>query len=204
MKEYSRQYPQYALCGLNCGLCPRYHTAGPSRCPGCGGPDFNLKHPACGVISCSLRHGQVEFCMECPEYPCARFAKVSEGDSFISYQHVLSDFAAAQSDGIETYIKQLDRKIEILNDLIDHWDDGRKKSFYCNAVNLLPLSDLENLMQEITKKCQGQQDVQGQHDGLGQRVDHGCLEDQKTMILFIVNSLKKIALARGVDLTLRK
>ncbi|HCP15088.1 MAG TPA: hypothetical protein DIT32_04865, partial [Peptococcaceae bacterium] len=64
MKEYVRAYPLFSLCGLNCGLCPRYHTEGESRCPGCGGPAFHLKHPSCAVITCSRKHGGVEHCCQ--------------------------------------------------------------------------------------------------------------------------------------------
>jgi len=54
--EYKiRSYPQFSACGLNCGLCPRYHTSGITRCPGCAGENFLMKHPSCGVLSCSQR-----------------------------------------------------------------------------------------------------------------------------------------------------
>jgi hypothetical protein len=39
LKEYHiKKYPTIGVCGLDCGLCPRYYTIGPSRCPGCAGP----------------------------------------------------------------------------------------------------------------------------------------------------------------------
>lgn len=73
MKEHYRAYPEYAACGLNCGLCPRYHTQGTSRCPGCGGPGFYHKHPSCAIINCGQRHGGVEYCVLCGEFPCRRY-----------------------------------------------------------------------------------------------------------------------------------
>jgi hypothetical protein len=36
-------YPTIGACGLDCGLCTRYYTVGPSRCPGCCGPDSFTK-----------------------------------------------------------------------------------------------------------------------------------------------------------------
>lgn len=59
---YKRNFPQLSLCGLNCGLCPRYHCNGISKCPGCGGKDFNLKHPTCSVVTCNQKHDNVEYC----------------------------------------------------------------------------------------------------------------------------------------------
>lgn len=55
MKEYKREYSLFSLCGLNCGLCPHYQTNGISKCPGCGGQDFHLKHPTCAVITCNRK-----------------------------------------------------------------------------------------------------------------------------------------------------
>lgn len=39
MKNFNREYAAFALCGLNCGLCPMYHMENP--CPGCGGGEGN-------------------------------------------------------------------------------------------------------------------------------------------------------------------
>jgi len=46
-----KQHPTLGSCGLDCGLCPRYYTAGSSRCPGCCGPGFFDAHPSCSFIT---------------------------------------------------------------------------------------------------------------------------------------------------------
>ncbi|MHC1719875.1 MAG: DUF3795 domain-containing protein [Clostridiaceae bacterium] len=148
MREYRRGYPQFALCGLNCGLCPRYQTNSKSKCPGCGGKDFHLKHPTCAVITCSKKHDNVEYCFQCASYPCQRYIGPNKADSFISYRNVISDFQKAK-EGMDAYKKELDEKVSIVEYLINNYNDGRKKTFYCNAVNLLPLADLKDIMAEI-------------------------------------------------------
>lgn len=148
MKEYCREYPLYSLCGLNCGLCPRYHTDGVSKCPGCGGADFHLKHPACSVITCNKKHCNVEFCFQCSSFPCERYNKPNNGDSFISYSNVMIDFEKANND-IEEYKMELNEKITILEFLIANFNDGRRKNFYCISVNLLDLADLRDVVKEI-------------------------------------------------------
>ena len=158
MKEYLREYPQFALCGLNCGLCPRHHTDGKSKCPGCGGEDFHLQHPSCAVITCSRKHGDVEFCFQCSDFPCEKYKCTSSSDSFISYQNVLSDFEKARLNGIESYIEELDEKVKILEFLIENYNDGRSKNFYCIAVNLLELGELRKIMKEI-KDSVSKQDI---------------------------------------------
>lgn len=149
LKEYTRRYPRFGLCGLNCGLCPRYHTAGESKCPGCGGEGFHLKHPTCAVITCNSRHDRAEYCFQCSAYPCERFAAPSQTDSFISYRNVITDFARAREGGLESYMAELDEKVAMLEFLIQNYDDGRRKGLYCLAVNLLTLNDLRDAMAEI-------------------------------------------------------
>ena len=149
MKEYKRRHPEFSLCGLNCGLCPRFHTDGPSRCPGCGGPDFHLKHPTCAVITCSSKHENVEFCFQCAGFPCERYKAPNTLDSFITYRNVLSDLEKAQKRGIERYLKELSRKREILKILLGRYNDGKQKGFYCLAVNLLDLPDLEKIAKRL-------------------------------------------------------
>ena len=149
MKSYSREYPLFSLCGLNCGLCPRYQTDGASKCPGCGGTDFHLKHPSCAVITCTQKHDQVEYCFQCTSYPCEKYRNQSGKDSFITYQNVLTDFEKAKTEGLQQYKLEMNEKIEILEYLIHNYNDGRRKNFYCIAVNLLSLASLKEIIQEI-------------------------------------------------------
>ncbi len=145
MKEYTRAHPSFSLCGLNCALCPRHHTDGSSRCPGCGGDDFALLHPSCAVITCSAKHGNIEFCFECASYPCERYATAGTADSFIAYRNVLSDNQLA-SENLNGYLAELECKRRILCELILKANDGKSKAFYCLAANLLPLAELEFMM----------------------------------------------------------
>jgi hypothetical protein len=185
MKEYKRKYPLFSLCGLNCGLCPRYQTNGISKCPGCGGPDFHLKHPTCAVITCNKKHDNVEFCFQCSSYPCKRYSEPSKVDSFISYRNVITDFERADSGGIDGYKMKLDEKVDILEFLIKHYNDG-KKSFYCNAVNLLNLKALRDIMEQIDGKI-SKQDI-----------------DIKDKIELIIGLFESKAKKENIDLRLRK
>lgn len=155
MKEYKRDYPLFSLCGLNCGLCPRYQSRGTSKCPGCGGSDFHLKHPSCAVIACSKKHGNVAYCFMCKEYPCDKYKNPNEEDSFITYRNVISDMQKAKEYGMEQYRAELEEKIAFLELLIDRYNDGRRMNFYCIAVNLLDLADLNNIKEQMKKELSG-------------------------------------------------
>lgn len=148
MEYTQRQYPLFSACGLNCGLCPRYHTDGTSRCPGCAGEGFLEKHPSCGALSCCQRKG-IEFCYLCEEYPCKKYEGADLYDSFITHRNQFHDFDKVTRIGLETYIAELNKKIELLEHLLKNYDDGRRKSFYCVAVNLLELQDINSVMEQI-------------------------------------------------------
>jgi len=151
MKEYKREYTLFSLCGLNCGLCPRYQSKGASKCPGCGGKNFTLQHPSCTVITCSEKHGDVEYCLLCKDYSCNRYKCPSKKNSFIIYRNVIDDMHKAIDHGIEQYQAELNEKILFLEYLISNFNDGRKKNFYCIAVNLLDLVDLNDIKEHIEK-----------------------------------------------------
>jgi hypothetical protein len=55
----------------------------------------------------------------------------------------------AKRNGIETYKSELNEKIEILEELLGDYNDGRRKSFFCVAVNLLELSAIKAVMGQI-------------------------------------------------------
>jgi hypothetical protein len=150
VKEYKREYPLFSLCGLNCGLCPQYHSKGASRCPGCGGEDFHLKHPSCAVITCAKKHGVFEYCFQCAKYPCEKYKTSNEKDSFISYKNVAIDLQKAAFD-MRAYKSELNEKVSFLEYLLENHNDGRKKSFYCLALNLLDLPDLREIRAQIEK-----------------------------------------------------
>lgn len=151
MKNINRKYPSFSLCGLNCNLCPNYHCNGISKCPGCGGKDFYLKHPSCSIINCNEKHDNADFCFECVLYPCERYKTKSKIDSFITYDRVLIDFEKCKKIGIENYIELLSKKEKILKYLLSNHNTGRLKSFFCLGVNLFELNDLEEIMKQLKR-----------------------------------------------------
>jgi hypothetical protein len=131
------------VCGLDCGLCPRFYTAGVSRCPGCCGPGFWEKHPSCGVITCCLKKKNVEICAHCDEFPCARFKDAGRHDSFVTYRRVMQTLNFIRAQGISQYVEEQSPRMKLLKRMLDSWDDGRSKSFYCLAAALLPIERLK-------------------------------------------------------------
>lgn len=64
----------------------------------------------------------------------------------------MSDIQRAREIGIDAYNKEQTRKSEILHTLLAEFNDGRKKTFFCVAVNLLPLSQIEKIMEQVVNE----------------------------------------------------
>jgi hypothetical protein len=102
------------------------------------------------VISCARRHGEVQFCYLCAEYPCKKYYDSEKiRDSFITKQRQLAGFEKAREIGLEAYRVELGEKMGTLQRLQDGFDDGQRKNFYCLAINLLELADIKDVMVRI-------------------------------------------------------
>lgn len=185
MKGYERPYPGFSLCGLQCGLCPIHHMAG--GCPGCGG---GAGHQPCPIVRCSQQHEGVEYCFQCPEFPCAKYGGADEYDSFVPHRNRLADFARAKELGLEAYRAELEEKAAVLRILLERYNDGRRKSFFCTAVNLLALVDVRAVMEQIA----------------GWQPEAGLPEDaeRKQRAAFAAACFQEMADKRDVSLKLRK
>ena len=146
MKGFTRTETRFSLCGLNCALCSM-HRGG--YCPGCGGGAGNQ---SCAIAKCSLEHDGVPFCWECPEYPCSRYEGFDNGDSFVPHRNRQQDIAQVREIGLEACLTQLEEKRTILETLLSHYNDGRRKTFFHTAVYLLPLEDLRAAMAALDRQ----------------------------------------------------
>ncbi len=153
-----KRYPTIGVCGLDCGMCPRYYTNGPSRCPGCAGPGFFDKHPSCSFITCGVKKRGLETCAECSEFPCPKFKRqeeyeqLKESSSYPPYRRVLSNLCEIREQGVEAYIKRQGKRIELLGTMLSDFDDGRSKSFFCRAAALLDAGSLKASIDHAVRK----------------------------------------------------
>lgn len=144
--EFNRTDGLFSLCGLNCGLCPMQIRGG---CSGC----FNGStcYLTCPIAPCSVKHGNVQYCYQCEEYPCRRYDGIDRYDSLISHRNQKRDLAKAERIGIDAYLEEQRAKKAILTRLLKDYDDGQRDVFYCLAVNMLEVPDLEKVLEEAEK-----------------------------------------------------
>ena len=178
VKGFQRENQLYSLSGLYCGLC---HKLLGDYCGGCG----NGNQP-CKIAKCSLEHGKIEYCYECENYPCEKYQHIDEYDSFITHRCRRSDLEKAQRIGVEQYNLEQREKIQILSRLLSDYNDGRRKNFFCVAVNLLELSELKEAMEQI------------------QANDELSSLPLKEQCSFVVEVFQKLAAKRNIDLKLIK
>lgn len=180
MKDFKRLDLLFSLCGLNCGLCPMYLGG---HCPGCGGGEGNQ---SCKIARCSLQKGRPEYCSLCREFPCEKYEHVDEFDSFITHARRKQDLKRRDEIGTEEYQKEQREKADILKWLLDNYNDGRKKSFFCLAVNLLELEDLRTIKRQVS--------LEDEMDGLPIKERAACMK----------RMLEDKARERQIELKLRK
>ncbi len=189
-KQHSvKEYPTIACCGLDCGLCPMYYTKGPSRCPGCCGPDFHNSHPSCSIITCCVKKHKFETCAECTEFPCSKIDKWDKYDSFISHRVSLKNLRLIKEMGIEEFFIQQQKGIELLEYMLENFNEGRSKSFYCIATALLTIDDLEKALNESSKRINDE------------KID---LKDLKTKSKILKENLSKIAEDKSIEIKLKR
>ncbi len=147
---FQRTDELFSLCGLNCGLCPMQIRG---ECSGC----FNgtTCYRTCPIAPCSVRHGNVQYCFQCPEYPCKRYDGIDEHDSLISHRNQKRDMLKAKEMGIEAYLREQRAKKQILNRLLREYDDGNKDVFFCLAVNMLDMNDLTVILSFADQSTDG-------------------------------------------------
>jgi hypothetical protein len=191
MNKTAKTYPTIGVCGLDCGLCPRYYTRGTSRCPGCAGPGFFNKHPSCSFITCCVKKKELEVCAECSEFPCSKFKRneeyqqLKESSSYPSYKKVMPNLNFIKEHGIEKFIGQQKKRIKLLEAMIENFDDGRSRSFFCKAATLLDLIDLRNSLDKTIQKI---------------KTDKIKQDDVKNKARILKTILNEIALKEGVEL----
>lgn len=191
MNEHVKIYPTIGVCGLDCGLCPRYYTVGPSRCPGCCGPEFFNKHPSCSFITCCVKKKNLDVCAECSDFPCSKFKndeeyqQLKESSSYPSYKKVMPNLNFIKKHGIEKFVGQQKKRIELLEKMLANFNDGRSRSFYCKSATLLNLAALEDSLNKAVQRIE---------------TDNIKPDDTKTKAKILKGILSGLALKECVEL----
>ena len=152
------KYPEIAICGLSCRLCPHYHAEGANRCGGC--KTESRTGAGCPFITCAQKKKGIEFCWNCKEHEtCEKWAKHRESgkkaDSFKCYQKLEDDIAFVRKYGVDAFEKLQKKRESLLKEMLREFNEGRSKSYYCIAATVLEIAELEKALATARKNSDG-------------------------------------------------
>ena len=152
------EFPEIGVCGLSCRLCPRYHTDTKSKCDGC--KSEGRIAVGCPFITCAVKKKEIEFCWDCVESTsCEKWAKHRElgkaYDSFKCYQKLESDILFIQSQGVLGFEKLQTTREQILKEMLNQFNEGRSKSYYCIAATILEIDELKKIIPKAKVLSEG-------------------------------------------------
>ncbi|HEY3373727.1 MAG TPA: DUF3795 domain-containing protein [Candidatus Aquicultor sp.] len=140
------KYPAIGVCGLTCVLCPDHNRETESRCPGCK-TEFRFG-AACPILRCALKNRGVEFCWDCPKgETCEKWQNHREvskiHDSFICYQKLEDNISFIKKCGVSAFEKVQNERAQLLKALLNEFNEGRSKSYYCIVATILDIEELK-------------------------------------------------------------
>ncbi len=181
------KYPEIGVCGLSCRLCPRYQSEGESRCFGC--KTESRMRAGCPFITYAVKKKGIEFCWDCEVGAiCEKWKKHMESgklhDSFKCYRKLEEDISFVLKNGVYAFERSQKQKEELLKQMLQEFNEGRSKNYYCIAATVLETDELKKALDEARDDA-GEMGVKGRSKKL-----HSILD--------------KIAAQRGYHLRLRK
>jgi len=181
------KHPTVGICGLSCVLCPRYQTDAAGRCYGC--KTESRMSAGCPFITCAIKKKGVEFCWDCDENTtCDKWHKHREHgrtrDSFKCYQTLERDIKLVLEQGVHALVQSQNEREQLLKRMLEQFNDGRSKSYYCIAATVMDAGDIRQALSEANRKSGGL--------------------DAKASAKLLHGILDKIAAEKGYLLELRK
>jgi hypothetical protein len=111
----------------------------------------------CPFITCAIKKMGVEFCWDCKDNAtCEKWQKHREAgksyDSFKSYRRLEGDINFIREQGVEAFnALQLVRE-SLLRRLLDEFNEGRSKSYYCIAATVLEIEELKDAIEKADSR----------------------------------------------------
>jgi len=149
---------EIGICGLSCRLCPTYHIKGKSKCGGC--KTESRMAVGCPFITCAVKKKGIEFCLDCEENEtCGKWKRHREfgkqHDTFKCYQRLEDDISSIQKNGVDEFEKLQKIREKLLKEMLQEFNEGRSKNYYCIAVTVLEIEELKKSLSEAKEQSKG-------------------------------------------------
>jgi len=114
----------------------------------------------CPFITCAIKKKGVEFCWDCDEHEtCEKWKKSREfgtqHDSFKSRQSLEHDINTMIYHGVDQFIHDQYIRELLLKQMLEQFNDGRYKSYYCIAATVMRKNEIEQVLSEAKQKSAG-------------------------------------------------
>lgn len=114
----------------------------------------------CPFITCALKKKGIEFCWDCKESAtCAKWKKHRDAgkkrDSFKCYQKLEDDIAFIQKSGVDEFEKLQKVREQLLKEMLQEFNEGRLKSYYCIASTVLEIEELKGALDKAKNGSDG-------------------------------------------------
>jgi len=140
-------------CGIHCGLCPRFQSKAASRCPGCKILSLTI---SCKRYNCCVKKNGFETCAECGQFPCDKYDKFFDWDSFVSRKVCLTNLDRIKTAGLRRWLGEQGKRRKMLENLLAGYDEGRSCSFLCTATALMPPELITRAVRQAQKTMAAQ------------------------------------------------
>ena len=173
-------------CCLYCGLCPRYQSTAKSRCPGYKVLSLTI---SCKIYNCGVKKNGFETCAQCGEFPCDKYDKFFDWDSFISHKVCLPNLERVRKVGLKKWLGTQSKRRQALGNLLADYNEGRSCSFFCITTALISTDSITKAVNEANKV----------------RVYNNVDEsDLKGKVKILRSVIQDLALKSRIDLKLRR
>ena len=114
----------------------------------------------CPFITCAIKKKGIEFCWSCEENEtCEKWTKHREFskivDSFKCYQKLEDDIGFIRKHGVREFEMTQKKKEHLLKEMVQEFNEGRSKSYYCIAATVLETGELEGALTKARKNSDG-------------------------------------------------
>jgi hypothetical protein len=74
----------------------------------------------------------------------------------MTHRRQKADMEKARQSGVESYCAEQLEKAELLDIFLSDYNDGRKRTLFCTAVNLLDVQELREVLGELRPRADGE------------------------------------------------
>ncbi len=114
----------------------------------------------CPFITCAVKRKGLEFCWDCQESEdCKKWKNHREFsktlDTFKCYQKLEDDIAFIMKNGVDEFEKEQKAREKILAEMLQEFNEGRSKNYYCLAATVLEVDELKDALDKARSDSKG-------------------------------------------------